>query len=263
MTPVGLFTDLDRTLVHPQHTAPADGSWINAEVWDGREITCVSRRTLSTLDALRGAGGLFVPVTTRSQAQLDRLTAVAARADAVICANGARVLIDGADDPGWRAHIKRATINCASFEQAGQRLRRSWPAGDGWLLRWRDCEQLFHYAVCRPDAIPADLEANANELLAALGWTAYLHGRKLYALPTALTKEAAVRYLADRLDVDVIVSAGDSAMDAGIVAQADIGIVPHASELHRVGVPANATVTCGEHIRAAEEITQAALDACT
>ena len=74
-------------------------------------------------------------------------------------------------------------------------------ASEGWLLRLRDCDERFLYAVCELSLLPEGLAAAASEAMAPLGWEAVLHGRKLYMLPAGLTKLRCVEYLVERLGV--------------------------------------------------------------
>ena len=94
-----------------------------------------------------------------------------------------------------------------------------------------------------------------------LGWEAVLHGRKLYMLPAGLTKLRCVEYLVQRLGVSGFAAAGDSLLDAELLAAADRAWCPRDAELvawH--AVPDGVRITDGEHIDAAEEIAREALE---
>lgn len=266
-----LFSDLDRTLIHPQRTAAEHGlhgaDARVVEVYEGRGITTMSERSLALLGEL-AAEDRFVPVTTRSREQLRRIEAVFALvADGwAVCANGAYVLHRGGVDADWERALRGRLRGAARPAEVQVRLdQRFGPADEGsWLLRWRDCEQRFLYAICDLDRTPAAVQDEARDLLAPLGWTAYLHARKLYALPTAITKEAAAAHVLDRLAgggaPPSTVGAGDSAMDLGLVGWADAGWVPGCAEVVAQGLPLPPGTAIGEgrHNRAAEELLAAA-----
>jgi len=82
-----------------------------------------------------------------------------------------------------------------------------------------------------------------------------MQGRQIYALPAALTKEAAITEVRARVGGTRLLAAGDGALDAGMLAMADDGIRPAHGELHdggweaqHVRVTANIGVLAGEEI---------------
>ena len=72
-------------------------------------------------------------------------------------------------------------------------------------------------------------DAGLDELAAwclERGWTTSLQGRKLYCVPAPISKEAAVAEVRRRSGAGLLVAAGDSRLDAGILELADIAIRP-------------------------------------
>lgn len=254
--------DLDRTLIHPRSRLPAAraDAVVTVEIYEGREITVASRATLAGLAELC-AQGVFVPATTRSRAQLARVEPVwaMARSGWAICANGGILLDAGRDDREWADRTRALCGDCAGVDAAERALLAAvGPADpDGWLLRLRRCEDRFLYAVCDLAKMPAGTRDAADDAVAGLGWQAVGHGRKLYVLPRPLTKLACAEHLRDRLGRDVLLAAGDSELDASLLAAADAAWCPRDAELVATGtVPAGVRVTRGVHVDAAEEIVQ-------
>jgi hydroxymethylpyrimidine pyrophosphatase-like HAD family hydrolase len=256
-----LFSDIDRTIVHPITLLPEGASgWQSVETFEERDITCMSVRGLALLERFSQEHA-FVPVTTRSSAQIARITRVvdAAADGRLICCNGARVLQNGVDDPVWKELMDAERAQAATPEEAQAALDAVFgPAGDRhWILRWCDCEATFIYAICDLERVPAGTEAAAQAALSPLGWRAWLHGKKLYALPQCVTKERAAEYLRELLGHEhaETVGAGDSEMDRGLVEWAAQGWVPANSELSR-GAAFSPHVRLGEkgHIAFTEEI---------
>jgi len=62
-----------------------------------------------------------------------------------------------------------------------------------------------------------------------------MQGRKIYALPRALTKEAAVAEVRSRAGAGRLIAAGDGALDAGFLTMADAAIRPPHGELAEIG----------------------------
>ena len=266
MTGMPLFaSDLDRTLIHPHRTVPEAlrGEAVTVEIFEGREITVASPGTLEHLATL-AARGAFVPVTTRSREQLARIEPVwaLAREGWAICANGAIVLHEGREDPAWAREAARVCGACASPAEVegALALALGTPRPESWLLRMRRCEDRFLYAICDLARTPPDARDQAQAAVAELGWEATLHGRKLYVLPAALTKVACVRHLQERLARADLLAAGDSLLDATLLAAADVAWAPRDSELVEHGqVPAGVRVTAGVHVAAGGEIAAAAV----
>ncbi len=84
-----------------------------------------------------------------------------------------------------------------------------------------------------------------------------LQGRKVYAVPAGLSKAAAVQRLADRLGSRVLLAAGDSLLDRGllelVLAAGGAAVRPAHGELHDLGwTGCHVTVAAGAH--AGEEL---------
>jgi hypothetical protein len=253
-------SDLDRTLIYPLWTLSERRRAVEpvAEIYEGRAITTCSRETLRLLGEM---GRAFVPVTTRSRAQLERIEPIwaIARHGWAICANGATLLHHGVPDPEWDAEIEALCGECATPDEARDMLHTALGPADpgGWLLRVRDCDARFLYAICDLSKLPSGTEEAAAEAMRPLGWAATLHGRKLYLLPAGLTKLRC----AERLGADMLLAAGDSLLDAPLLAAADVAWCPRDAELVQAGaVPDGVRVTRETNLGAAEEIAREALE---
>jgi len=175
------------------------------------------------LDALR-ARATVVPVTTRTRAQFERIAPLGSVAfDPSVCANGATLLVNGEPDPTWAAEVSdELTHDGWKVEEAAAFLDRY--GLDRKAARLAD--GMFCYLVVTDvDEVGPKL-ARIQAELEAHGWSACLSGRKLYALPVLLTKAAALKRLAKRLEADVVVAIGDSVLDVPMLAAADYSIAP-------------------------------------
>jgi hydroxymethylpyrimidine pyrophosphatase-like HAD family hydrolase len=100
-----------------------------------------------------------------------------------------------------------------------------------WTTSLRRAVELFCYAVVDRDRLPAGWLAELSAWATARGWRTSLQGRKLYLVPQALTKAAAMTEVARRLDASLTLAAGDSLLDLDLLAGSDRGIHPGHGEL--------------------------------
>ena len=221
--------DLDRTLIWSRAAcglAEDGGSdhLVCVEDYRGRPASFVTARAAAGLDALARAAAL-VPATTRTAEQLARvvLPGAAARPRWAVAANGGLILDGGRVDPGWSAVV------AARLAQTSSPLAEVCDHLDDvlvvpWTLRRHVAEGLFCYAVLERAAVPDGVVDEVTAWCAQRGWTVSVQGRKLYAVPVALTKQAALAEVAGRLGAGRTLAAGDSLLDAGMLAWADAAV---------------------------------------
>ncbi|MFR9794688.1 HAD family hydrolase [Streptomyces sp. MS06] len=237
--PVLVASDLDRTLIYssaalhltmPDARAPR---LLCVEVHESRPLSYMTE-TAARLLAELGDTAVFVPVTTRTRKQYQRINLPGPAPAYAICANGGQLLVDGVTDPDWHARVTaRLAEECAPLAEVRAHLQAT--ADPAWLRKHRVAEDLFAYLVVERELMP---ESWVKELAAWAedrGWTVSLQGRKLYAVPKPLTKSAAVREVARRTGADLTLAAGDSLLDADLLLAADRGWRPGHGELADAG----------------------------
>ena len=257
--PVMVASDLDRTLIYSANSMALVGSdhlaprMVVAEVYDAAPLSFMTRSAEELLEGIVGRS-VFVPVTTRTRAQFSRVRLPGFGQGYAVTTNGAVLLHDGEPDRDWSRHIERSLgADCAPLDAVLGHLQGSGaiPA----ILRVRTAEDVFVYSIVDREAMP---EAYLDELGAwcnARGWTISLQGRKLYCVPAPITKEAAVDEVRRRTGSGLLVAAGDSRLDAGILELADIAIRPAHGELDSDGFSRpHLTVTSASGVLAGEEI---------
>ncbi|WP_030910277.1 hypothetical protein [Streptomyces sp. NRRL F-5126] len=259
-------SDLDRTLVYSAAALQLTGADADAprllcvEVYEGRPLSYLTETAARLLDALARAA-VFVPTTTRTREQYARIRLPCPPPRFAICANGGHLLVDGVPDEDWRALVaKRLGEECAPLGEVREHLLA---AADGrWLLKERVAEDLFAYLVVDRARLPAGWVEELSGWAAERGWTVSLQGRKVYAVPGPLTKSAALAEVARRADASLTLAAGDSVLDADLLAAADLAWRPGHGELAEAGWTApgvTALATAG--VLAGEEILRAFLTA--
>lgn len=228
-----LFTsDLDRTLIFSERTiAKPEVERICIEQLDGQNISYVTRSIHGRLTKINEAMQ-FVPVTTRSRAQFERIQLFQQDIvpDIAVVANGGIILRDGEVDLVWAAHI----------EQLMQHLRL--PLGEvqkhfyeelgaPYFLRHQRVDGLFFVYIVDLEQLDEQALIVLRERLAEQGWDSYLHGRKFYIVPNRMTKGAAVQYLKEQGAYTIHYAAGDSLMDVSMMYLADRSFAPLHGEI--------------------------------
>ncbi|GAA2456838.1 HAD family hydrolase [Streptomyces glaucus] len=237
--PVLVASDLDRTLVYsaaalaltmPDARAPR---LLCVEVHESKPLSYLTETAAGLLADL-GDAAVFVPTTTRTRAQYQRINLPGPPPKYAICANGGHLLVDGVTDPGWHARVTaRLADECAPLSEVSEHLMR---AGDpAWVRKHRIAEDLFVYLVVERELLPGDWVEELAAWAARRGWTVSLQGRKVYAVPGPLTKSAAVREVARRTGAELTLAAGDSLLDADLLLAADRGWRPGHGELADAG----------------------------
>lgn len=256
--------DLDRTLIYSAAAlglspdAPAPRLMV-AEVYEGRPISFVTTAALASLERLRSAGE-FVPCTTRTVAQYRRVQI--GEAAFAVASNGGRILVEGRECPDWTHAITRSLAERgAPLAEVAEYLAKV--ADPLWTRSNRVAEELFCYLVVDRDELPPAFVADLTGWAADLGWGVSLQGRKLYVVPQALTKPAAVAEIARRTGAGPLYAAGDALLDAPLLEAAAFAVRPAHGELHDCGwTRPHVHVTGRAGVLAAEEILDRLLAAC-
>jgi hypothetical protein len=261
--------DLDRTLIYsraamalPTGPGHAEPGLVCVEHYDGAPLSYVTERAERLLVDL-AAAAVLVPTTTRTRAQLARIRVPGPPSPYAIAANGGILLVDGEPDAAWTAAV-RELLAATSAPLAEVREHMVTAFDDAWTLSRREAEELFCYAVVERAALPAGFVGELSAWAAERGWTVSLQGRKLYVVPGALTKGAAVTALASRLGASRVLAAGDSLLDADLLDAADAGVRPAHGELAESGwTRPHVSVTPRAGILAGEDVLTWLLDAAT
>ncbi|MGQ0630622.1 MAG: HAD family hydrolase [Sporichthyaceae bacterium] len=260
--------DLDRTLIYSAAalglvTDDADAPALTvAEVYQGVPISFLTRRAHELLAELAAVATL-VPVTTRTLAQYARVRLLATPPPYAVTTNGARIVVGGVVDEDWSAALAaRLAGTSAPVADIDEHLAKV--ADPRWTRSRRIAEDTFCYLVVDRAELPTTFVEDLAAWCAPAGWTVSLQGRKIYAVPAALTKSAAVAEVARRSGAACVLGAGDSLLDADLLEFADVGLRPAHGELHDLGwTRPHVTVTGASGVFAGEQILDSFLVACT
>ncbi len=256
-------SDLDRTLIYSANSmllaGPDDAAppMVVAEVYKSAPLSFMTRRAETMLKDL-ARRGLFVPVTTRTREQFNRISLPGRGKGYAVSTNGAVLMRDGVTDAAWTASIRSRVRECAPLAEVFTHLTVDHPVPG--LVRARTAEDIFIYCLVERASISADYLAELTAWCEQRGWTVSLQGRKLYCVPVPVSKEAAVAEVRERMGIDLLITAGDSLLDAGMLELADIAFRPAHGELHDTGFERpHLTVTEAQGIIAGEEMVGRAM----
>lgn len=256
MKPV-VCADLDRTLIYSAAALDLTGPdallprLLCVELFEGVPLSYVTEAAARGLESLARAATL-VPTTTRTPEQYARVHLLDKAPGYAICANGGHILVDGIADREWAAAVRDRVAGGAPPEEVHEHLVRT--RGD-FVTKIRSAAGLFCYVVVDRPALPSAWVRELTGWCAERGWRTSLQGRKLYCLPDGLTKSAAAREVMRRVGADRLLAAGDSLLDAELLAAADAAIRPAHGELADTGWNSPGTVvTSTRGITAGEQI---------
>jgi hypothetical protein len=237
--PVLVASDLDRTLIYssaalaltmPDARAPR---LLCVEVHESKPLSYMTETAAQLLTDL-GDTALFMPTTTRTRKQYQRINLPGPPPKYAICANGGHLLVDGVSDLDWHRRVTaRLAEECAPLAEVSEHLMTA--ADPVWVRKHRLAEDLFAYLVVERELLPEDWVKELAVWAENRGWTVSLQGRKIYAVPKPLTKSAAVYEVARRTGADLTLAAGDSLLDADLLLAADQGWRPGHGELDDAG----------------------------
>jgi hypothetical protein len=248
-------SDLDRTLIYSRRARTLgadDAPSVCVERHDGKAasfVTAVAAERLVTL----AERATLVPVTTRVTGQYARVRLPGPPPRFAVVANGGVLLVDGTPDADWRRQIERTLATTFPLSEVWQQVGHV--CRPEFTIKLRNAAGLFCYALVHPHHLPPGFLADIGGWAAERGWTVSLQGRKLYWVPVALTKSAAVAEVARRCAAQTVLAAGDSLLDVDLLLAADRGIRPAHGELFDQGWSApHVERTVASGIAAGEEI---------
>lgn len=229
------FSDMDRTLIYsanalfldlPDQQAP----YLHVvEFYSGKPQSYMTDAAVGLLKTLLEAQ-LFVPVTTRTTAQYERIRLRGPLPHYAITTNGAQILMDGQPDQAWNQRmLAQVGRNCAALEEVRSFILSH--ADESWLRELRDADGTFLYALVNRQQLPDQLLAELSGWSREHGWRVSLQGRKLYFVPKHIGKDLAVAEVAQRLGTEQILAAGDSLLDQDFLSVAHKAFRPSHGEL--------------------------------
>jgi len=200
----------------------------------------------------------FLPVTTRTQAQYERVTGIYKgdeRPRFAIVSNGAVILEDGKPIQEWSDDIRE---RCMSRKTIIRELKPKVEQHftEDWVLSVREADDWFVYMILDRERFPEEKMDFYKQTFREIGWSLSLQGRKLYFMPESITKAGAMEYVRNRINATYVVAAGDSLLDLCLLEKADLGLLPAHGEAVKsdAALAGHIKITDKKGIKAGEEI---------
>lgn len=212
------FSDLDNTIIYSyRHDIGKKKRCV--EIYQGREVSFITEDTYELLKAVKESV-LFVPVTTRTIEQYERIDLrIGAIAYALVC-NGGVLLKDGQEDNLWYEESLELVLDCR------EELRRAEIMMLGDENRDFEVRNIRNLFLFTKSSKPIQSAEVLKQKLDGKRVEVFSNGVKVYVVPKALNKGAAVRRLRNKLCAEAAIAAGDSEFDISMLEEADIGFAP-------------------------------------
>lgn len=210
--------DLDNTIIYSyKHDIGNDK--VNVEIYQGREISYATAKTLSLLRDIRQKV-LIVPTTTRTQEQYERIDLQTGDIPYALICNGGILLKNGERVKEWYDESLEMIKDCQSEMMRAQTLLEK---NRKRTFEVRYIEKLFIFTKCdEPESVVTELKAELNTRIVDV----FNNGIKVYVVPKELNKGNALRRFKNLMKAESVLAAGDSEFDVSMVEAADLGIVP-------------------------------------
>lgn len=211
-------SDLDNTLIYSyKHDIGTDK--VCVEIYHGREVSFMTKKSYELLKSIQDRL-IFVPTTTRTIEQYNRIDfGIGIPRYALVC-NGGILLENGVKNKEWYGQSLELVSECREeMEKAETWLKQD----ENRTFEIRNIEELFLFTKSsEPYKSVQKLKECINPKLADV----FSNGVKVYVVPKKLNKGMAVRRLKQWVKADMVIAAGDSEFDIPMIDEADIAFAP-------------------------------------
>lgn len=210
--------DLDNTLIY-SYRHEIGREKVSVEVYEGREISFMTSRSLSLLKRLR-EHVMLVPTTTRTEEQYGRIDLKTGVPDYALVCNGGVLLREGRELPEWYEESL-----CLTEKSQNELLHAQVCLQEDRdrIFEVRNIRSLFLFTK---SGDPAATVIRLKERLDPALVQVFSNGAKVYALPEGLDKGTAVRRFQEYIKADTVFAAGDSEFDLSMLMAADHSWAP-------------------------------------
>lgn len=241
-------TDLDKTLIYSyKHLTKETKDIEVVEFKDDKPLSYMTNKAFNVLWRLKQRTDIkIIPVTARSTDQFNRIL-VTANCPYAIVASGATILENGKPIKGWDnivTNIREQNSNIYDLFMQYLSLIDSphnslsdeshkFPSYFEVKPRLVNDSVIFFKlteTVATSSLLPVKLRKRAEKY----GWNFTLQGQKGYLAPKDISKEHALKYLADYLHESNIITAGDGMLDVEFIKLGNVlKFIPEHSEAYQ------------------------------
>lgn len=238
--------DLDNTLIY-SYKHDIGAAKRNVELYQGREISFLTDKSYELLTKVNEKL-LFVPTSTRTIEQYQRINLGIGDIKYALVCNGGLLLKDGKSDAAWYQESRRII---RESEDQLEKAHRLLEADSRRTFELRFIENLFLFTKCRyPERVVVELK----KMLDVSKVDVFHNGTKLYVVPCTLSKGNAVRRFQRYIGAEQILAAGDSEFDISMLQAADCGFAPSGFK-KKYNIEGNIKEVPGEKVFSEELLT--------
>lgn len=214
--------DLDNTLIfsYKHHMGPGKKC---VEIYQDREISFITQDTFRLLKEIVKAC-TFVPTTTRTKEQYDRIDLGIGVPEYALVCNGGVLLENGKECDEWYQESLKLVSDCQGQLAIGQKMLEE---DKDRSFEVRNIRNLFLFTK---SASPIQTMGRLRNQLDLAKVDVFNNGIKVYVVPKELNKGSAVLRLKRRLGAKFLIAAGDSEFDVPMLWAADHAIAPKSLE---------------------------------
>lgn len=212
------FSDLDNTLIYSYKHDIGENK-VCVEYDQGKELSFMTKKSFDLLKQINQKL-LFVPTTTRTAEQYNRIHFGLPTIPYALVCNGGVLLINGKEDPDWYMESLQLVEDCkAELEKAILQLQ----SDKNRNFEIRFIRNLFLFTKSeKPEHTILRLKEILDESLVDI----CSHGVKVYIVPKKLDKGMAIERLKTKIGGSFSIAAGDSEFDLPMFKMADAFIAP-------------------------------------
>lgn len=258
MTKPIFFCDLDQTMIYSmrmidKHTGTYNGLAV-VETHVKKPHSFMTVNAVKVLQEL-SRELVFVPCSTRSPTQFDRVFIPDVVNKHTILDNGGIILTNAQEDKDWARTIReRVSSQSAAPSDVYAEVVAKF-GKEEWFNKIRITSNMF-IAVIAHEKVPAHFIEYVKAQLGTWNYRYSVQSRSIYMLPVAVTKEAAAAELASRYGTKKTFAAGDSMLDLGLLEFAKHSIRPAHGELEELGSAKHIRSTTKPGVQAGEQILE-------
>ena len=224
-----LFSDLDDTFVFSQRGLYSHGQKTTGHVVvEERNNSPVGYMAWETYQILHDHAAKvfdFIPTTTRTMRQFQRIQFPKIQYNCAVILNGAKILIDGQEDMNWTRMMQELVLQEEySPSQVLQQVVNTFSTLEG-VKAIHDADGFFTYLVTKSgyhqklETMIAAIAEDYNQMYSR-------QGRKHYLIPRPISKGRAVAEIIARCGYGYSFAAGDSILDLSMADEVTEFIVP-------------------------------------
>ncbi|MBO3443383.1 HAD hydrolase family protein [Clostridium sp. CCUG 7971] len=254
-----VFSDLDRSVIYSNKFLNTDRKYENIEIYNNKDISYISLDTIKYIKKIQ-EDGLFIPTTTRTFEQFKRINFSSKNIEFTwaITSNGGTILRDNKIFDKWNKEVDKILQKACPIEKMVSDFEK-YTRLPG-ITNFKIAEKLFFYIVVDYNEFKVSMIEEYTSTLGSKNWTFYVSGRKIYFLPKDISKENAIDYLVNYLEIEKFSVIGDSTMDLGMLNIGHMSYVLRHGDLLKYNIDKNFIISKYEGMRGSEEVLSSIIE---